>query len=76
MLMRWSMHNVISRWQDRDDSEHKFKGQVEMTLAEAAAVMGVNKQRAQYLESRALYKLWDGVWSDPELLRMFEETLK
>lgn len=68
--------NIIYRWQDRDETEFKFKNKVEMTLAEAAKIMGVNKQRAQYLETQALYKLWNGVWSDQELLAMWERTFK
>lgn len=68
--------NVLADWQERDDVELKFKHWRQMTLSEAAAVMGITKSRAQELERQALFRLWEGVWSDPELLAMWERTLK
>lgn len=58
-------------WQDRLDEDEKPI----LTLEEAAEIMGVNKQRAHYLEQQAIYKLWSGVWSDDGLLAMFEELV-
>lgn len=68
--------NVLAAWQDREDADLKYKHWRQMTLAEAAVVMGVTKSRAQELERKALFKLWEGVWSDPEVLAMWERTFK
>jgi DNA-directed RNA polymerase sigma subunit (sigma70/sigma32) len=53
-----------------------YRGSHEMTLQEAAQVMGITKQRANDLEMAALFKLWNGVWSDPSLMAMWEEIFK
>lgn len=68
--------NILRRWQDRDDADLKYKHWRQMTLSEAAAVMKITKSRAQELERKALFKLWEGVWTDPELLAMWERTFK
>lgn len=53
-----------------------YRGSHAMTLEEAGLVMGISKGRAQVLENSALYKLWEGVWSDPELLAIWERIFK
>jgi DNA-directed RNA polymerase sigma subunit (sigma70/sigma32) len=68
--------NVLHHWQDREDDELKYKHWRQMTLAEAGKQMGISKSRAQELERKALFKLWEGVWTDPELMAMWERTFK
>lgn len=58
--------------EDRVIPYEPYRTSQEMTLAEAAAVMGISKQRAHNLEQSALFKLWEGVWTDAELLAIWE----
>jgi hypothetical protein len=66
----------LEHWQERDRNEEPYRGSHDMTLEAAGKVMGISKGRAQVLENSALFKLWEGVWTDPELLAMFERTFK
>lgn len=66
----------LEHWQERNREPEPYRGSHEMTLEQAGKLMGISKGRAQVLENSALFKLWEGVWSDPELLAMWERTLK
>jgi predicted DNA-binding protein (UPF0251 family) len=66
----------LEHWQERNREPEPYRGTHWMTLEEAAKRVGVTKQHAHKLEQQALYKLWDAVWSDPELLAMWERTFK